>query len=296
MKKFLALLATAAMTASAADVTTATLGAIEEIDDVVIAVDLSAYAKTADVASDARVDALEAQTNAWNTAATKAGSAVQTVSKASGAATELTVSQSGDAVTVGLDLSAYAKTADLPEETDPVWTADKASYLTKTEAGTTYVEDDATYQGVVSAANSAVKTVAKATGGAEELTVTQTGTGVTIDVDLSAYAKTADAYVHPSYAAAAAAFIKVGRDATGHVVIGDSIALADLTGLGAAAASDVTALGTRVTTIEGSTNSWTTTATGFTALKTAAGGITSADITTLSECIDAVQTLIESLK
>lgn len=287
MKKFLALLATAAMTASAADVTTATLGDIEESADVVIAVDLSAYAKSADVASDARVDAIEAQTNAWNTAATKAGSAVQTVSKASGAATELTVSQSGDAVTVGLDLSAYAKTAELPEETDPVWTADKAKYVQFTDAAFTTATNKAA---------TAVQTVAKASGGASELTVTQNGDAVTIDVDLSAYAKTADAYVHPSYDAAAAAFIKVGRDATGHVVIGDSIALADLTGLGAATASDVTALGTRVTTIEGSTNSWTTTATGFTALKTAAGGITSADITTLSECIDAVQALIESLQ
>jgi len=38
-------------------------------------------------------------------------------------------------------------------------------------------------------------------------------------------------YTHPAYEAAAAAFIKVGRDASGHVVTGDAIAKADLDSL-----------------------------------------------------------------
>lgn len=38
-------------------------------------------------------------------------------------------------------------------------------------------------------------------------------------------------YTHPAYTAADAAFVKVGRDVTGHVVVGDAVAKADLTGL-----------------------------------------------------------------
>ncbi len=39
-------------------------------------------------------------------------------------------------------------------------------------------------------------------------------------------------YTHPAYAAAAAALIKVGRDASGHVVPGAAVAKADITALG----------------------------------------------------------------
>lgn len=53
---------------------------------------------------------------AFTTATNKAATAVQTVSKASGAATELTVTQNGTAVTVGLNLSAYAKSADVASD------------------------------------------------------------------------------------------------------------------------------------------------------------------------------------
>ena len=133
------------------------------------------------------------------------------------------------------------------------------------------------YATVKSTAESAVQTVAKAANGATELTVTQNGTAVTIDVDLSSYAKVADAYVHPSYDAASAAFVKVGRDATGHVVIGDAIALTDLTGLGAATASDLTAAAGRVTALEGSTD---------------IAAVSVDDISTLNECIAAIQAIV----
>lgn len=53
---------------------------------------------------------------AFTTATNKAATAVQTVSKASGAATELTVAQNGTAVTVGLDLAAYAKASDVASD------------------------------------------------------------------------------------------------------------------------------------------------------------------------------------
>lgn len=227
-----------------------------------------ALVDTADYAAvKGRVSGLEGKTNDWNTAATKAASAVQTVAKAADGATELTVTQNGTVVTIDVDLSAYAKAADayddtaikgrvsgleaktndwntaaakaataLQEETDPVWTAEKGDYLTTADAASTYVAkvagkdlvDTAAFTSVSNTAASAVQTVAKAANGADELTVTQNGTGVTIDVDLSAYAKSADAYVHPEYDAAAAAAVKVGRDATGHVVLGAALAPADL--------------------------------------------------------------------
>ena len=39
-------------------------------------------------------------------------------------------------------------------------------------------------------------------------------------------------YTHPTKAAAAAAFVKVGNDGEGHVVLGDAVTKADITGLG----------------------------------------------------------------
>ena len=39
-------------------------------------------------------------------------------------------------------------------------------------------------------------------------------------------------YTHPTKAAAAAAFVKVGNDETGHVVLGDAITKTDITNLG----------------------------------------------------------------
>lgn len=134
------------------------------------------------------------------------------------------------------------------------------------------------YATVKSTAESAVQTVAKAANGATELTVTQNGTAVTIDVDLSAYAKAADAYVHPSYDAASAAFVKVGRDATGHVVIGDSIAASDITALvpeaddyNATEAAKVADAGTKIAAI---------------------GAVSTADLSTLNECIAAIQAIV----
>lgn len=196
-----------------------------------------------------------------------AESAVKTVAKAANGAEELTVTQNGTAVTVDIDLSAYAKSADayddtaikarvsgieaktndwntaaglaataVQTETDPVWTAEKGDYLTTADAASTYVAQESgkglvtltEYATVKSTAESAVQTVGKASGAATELTVTQTDNAVEIGLDLSAYAKTADAYVHPAYDAAAAAAVKVGRDATGHVVLGGALAPADL--------------------------------------------------------------------
>jgi hypothetical protein len=42
----------------------------------------------------------------------------------------------------------------------------------------------------------------------------------------------AAAYTHPTYTESAAAFRKIGRDATGHVVVGDAVTKDDITGLG----------------------------------------------------------------
>ena len=300
MKKILALFAVAALAVPAlADneltVTDAVLGDIENTSKVVtgVSIDLSEYAKKADAYDDtavkARLSGLEGKTNDWNTAATKAGSAVQTVAKASGAATELTVTQSGDAVTVGLDLSAYAKTADLPEETDPVWSADKAKYVQFTDAAFTTATNKAA---------TAVQSVSKAAGGATELTVTQNGTAVTIDVDLSAYAKTADAYVHPTYTAYASGLYKVTVSEEGHVTAAVAVQKSDITALGIPAQDTVyddTALAGRVTTIEGKESGWdtaATTAAANAALLADIAAVSTDDISTLNECIAAIKAIV----
>ena len=270
MKQFFAVAAALAALSVKADVvvTKAVIGDVKL--DAQVVTNVTGAASASDLtALSGRVDTIEGKEAGWD-------AKVDSVSKAADGAEELTVSTSGNAVTIDIDLSAYAKSADayddtevraaitalntatnalqsnkvdkeagkglvdlteyatvkstaesaVQTETDPVYEAEKDTYVTKeTGKGLIALTEYAT---VKSTAESAVQTVAKAANGAEELTVTQNGTAVEVGLDLSAYAKTADAYVHPTYNEAAAAAVKVGRDGTGHVVIGAALQPSDL--------------------------------------------------------------------
>ena len=222
---------------------------------------LSALAVTALVAKADPISLGSASTAALggieNTADVVTGATFKTIQGGG----DVSVTESDGAITVSFSAAA---------ETDPVWTADKAKYVQFTDSAFTTATNKAA---------TAVQTVAKAANGADELTVTQSGTSVTIDVDLSAYAKTADLYVHATdKAQATAGFYKITTDAAGHVTVGAALAAADITALvpeaddyNATEAGKVADAGTKIAAI---------------------GAVSTAELSTLNECIAAIQAIV----
>ena len=222
---------------------------------------LSALAVTALVAKADPISLGSASTAALggieNTADVVTGATFKTIQGGG----DVSVTESDGAITVSFSAAA---------ETDPVWTADKAKYVQFT---------DSAFVTATNKADTAVQTVAKASGGASELTVTQNGTSVTIDVDLSAYAKTEDLYVHATdKAQATAGFYKITTDAAGHVTVGAALAAADITALvpeaddyNATEAAKVADAGTKIAAI---------------------GAVSTSELSTLNECIAAIQAIV----